>query len=54
MTPNLMKSQTDTSKFAGNGPASTEDNPNKNPVTEYNPAAKVRVCLRSTASLLAV
>ncbi|KAJ9611422.1 hypothetical protein H2200_004606 [Cladophialophora chaetospira] len=41
MTPNLMKGQTDTSKFAGQDPkgtASADNNPAKNPMTEYNPA----------------
>ena len=44
MTPNIMKGQTDTSKFTGQRPTSKEDNPNKNPVQEYNPASGAKVC----------
>jgi hypothetical protein len=45
MTPNITKGQTDTSKFTGEGPASKDAHPNKNPVQEYNPAPGANVRL---------
>jgi len=39
MTPNIMKSHTDTSKFIGTKPDSASHDPNNNPVQNYNPAS---------------
>ncbi|KIV77250.1 hypothetical protein PV11_09063 [Exophiala sideris] len=39
MTPNIMKGQTDTSKFAGQDPSATKPtDPNNNNFSNYNPA----------------
>lgn len=39
MTPNIMKSQTDTSKFIGTKPDSSSHDPHNNNFQNYNPAS---------------
>ncbi|EXJ85849.1 hypothetical protein A1O1_06218 [Capronia coronata CBS 617.96] len=40
MTPNILKSHTDTSKFIGQKPPTKENDPNNNNYQNYNPAPK--------------
>ncbi|KAK5193020.1 Pre-mRNA-splicing factor [Exophiala xenobiotica] len=50
MTPNIMKSHTDTSKFIGTKPDSASHDPNNNPVQNYNPASDDKKAGTSTGA----
>jgi hypothetical protein len=50
MTPNIMKSHTDTSKFIGTKPDSASHDPNNNPVQNYNPASDDKKASTSTGA----